>query len=216
MKYCDRTLQAPANHSCRGLKSGIHPLVSAIAFLAALLIQRSPFNLKKRLRLSPAGLTAAAKATGRAFVRPLRKNNRTLKGEREWIGESWLVPEPARRAGEQQMEWLGCRAEWAGSWQGAAGPPALRGDTVAWAEGTRAGRAAGEGSGFRASVGFYRKEMPHCAEAQSRRGAVLQRHTSSARPGVESHRSLDRRAPGHGLARAQSLKSTSAPKTIFH
>lgn len=123
------------------------------------------------------------------------------------------MPEPARRAGEQQMEWLGCRAEWAGSWQGAAGPPALRGDTVAWAEGTRAGRAAGEGSGFRASVGFYRKEMPHCAEAQSRRGAVLQRHTSSARPGVESHRSLDRRAPGHGLARAQSLKSTSAPKT---
>lgn len=82
MKYCDRTLQAPANHSCRGLKSAIHPLVSASAFLAALLIQRSPFNLKQRLRLSPAGLTAAAKATGRAIVRPLGKNNRTLKGER--------------------------------------------------------------------------------------------------------------------------------------
>lgn len=113
------------------------------------------------------------------------------------------MPEPARRAGEQQMEWLGCRAEWAGSWQGAAGPPALRGDTVAWAEGTRAGRAAGEGSGFRASVGFYRKEMPHCAEAQSRRGAVLQRHTANLLSlGIFFFLLLEIR-PQHGSAPAQ-------------
>lgn len=64
------------------------------------------------------------------------------------------MPEPARRAREQQMEWPGCRAEWAGSWRVAVGPPAFGGDTAAWAEGTRAGRAAGEGSGLCAAVGF--------------------------------------------------------------
>lgn len=124
MKYCDRTLQAPANHSCWGLKSAIHPLVSGSAFLATLLIQRSPFNLKQRLRLSPVGLTAAVKATGRAIVRPLGKNNRTLKGGCGWIGERGLACARGRLASlrERQME-RGRVAGQSRAWQLAAAPP---------------------------------------------------------------------------------------------
>lgn len=131
MKYCDRTLQAPANHSCWGLKSAIHPLVSGSAFLATLLIQRSPFNLKQRLRLSPAGLTAAVKATGRAIVRPLGKNNRTLKGGCGWIGERGLACARGRLGSLGSGRWsvaglLGRVG--AGSWRGSPAPSASRRD----------------------------------------------------------------------------------------
>lgn len=73
MKYCDRTLQTLANHSCWGLKSAIHPLVSGSAFLATLFIQRSPFNLKQEIKTFPGWPHCGCKGNRQGYCKAIKE-----------------------------------------------------------------------------------------------------------------------------------------------